>query len=208
MSTYQLTETSYSAFANHTEFICSRADLHEILDLTKSSPHPVTIFDDFSGRRTELEPNAEVEQVLWRLNGDRTPKRSKKSGPGRPKLGVQSREISLLPRHWDWLAQQSGGASAALRRLVEQARKQFPAREAARQALDAIAMIMTVLAGDEPGYEEASRSLYAGRFDETLELIEPWLNSKYFQRLVSRAEDLRRLADLESAEPECSVRKS
>ena len=44
-------------------------------------------------------------------------------GPGRPKLGVVAREITLLPRHWDWLAQQTGGASVAIRKLVEEARR-------------------------------------------------------------------------------------
>ena len=82
-----------------------------------------------------------------------------KPARGRPKLGVTAREVTLLPRHWDWLAQQPGGASAALRRLVEAARKTSEADPRAAQA--AIHRAMTTLAGDLPGYEEALRALYA-----------------------------------------------
>lgn len=201
MSTQSIpTKTSYTAFANHTDLIQSSSNLKELVAAVLKKSCEVTIFDDFTGRRTELEPDADPEQVLQRLTGSRPSSPTKRSGPGRPKLGVRSKEISLLPRHWEWLSRQSGGASATLRRLVEQARKQFPARDAARQATEATGSIMTVLAGDEAGYEEASRTLYAGHFSETLKIVEGWHLQAYFERLIQRAQDLHRLAETEAAQ--------
>ena len=84
-------------------------------------------------------------------------------GPGRPRLGVVAREVTLLPRHWDWLNDQPGGASAALRRLVDQARKANAGRDRIRRAQEATYRFMSAMAGDEPGFEEATRALFAGR---------------------------------------------
>lgn len=81
-------------------------------------------------------------------------------GPGRPKLGVVSREISLLPRHWEWLATQSGGASATIRLLVEEARKKSSNISNIKQLQERAYQVMSVLAGDLQGYEEALRALY------------------------------------------------
>ena len=80
---------------------------------------------------------------------------------GRPKLGVVAREVTLLPRHWEWLGQQRGGASAALRRLVDEARNASAARDQARQAKEASYRFMSAIGGDLPGFEEASRALFA-----------------------------------------------
>ena len=94
--------------------------------------------------------------------------------PGRPKLGVVAREVTLLPRHWDWLASQPGGASVALRKLVEQARVANQGRDHRRQAQEAAYRFLSAMAGNEPGFEEAIRALFADkpkRFDET---VEPW----------------------------------
>ena len=82
-------------------------------------------------------------------------------GRGRPKLGVVAREVTLLPRHWEWLAAQPGSASVTLRRLVEDARKSGGAKQRARAARDAAYAFMHALAGDFPGFEEAIRALYA-----------------------------------------------
>ena len=82
--------------------------------------------------------------------------------PGRPKLGVVAREVTLLPRHWEWLAAQPGGASVTLRKLVEQARKDGSAGETARKARDTTYRFAVAMAGNEPGFEEAMRALYAG----------------------------------------------
>ncbi len=82
-------------------------------------------------------------------------------GRGRPKLGVVAREVTLLPRHWDWLGSQPGGASVALRRLVEAARRANQATDTKRQAQESAYRFITALAGDLPDYEEAVRMLFA-----------------------------------------------
>jgi uncharacterized protein len=96
------------------------------------------------------------EQIDLDLRATPPPRR----GPGRPKLGVVAREVTLLPRHWDWLNAQPGGASVALRKLVEDARKNPEARQ--RQRRDALYRFTSAMAGDAPGFEEAARALFAG----------------------------------------------
>lgn len=80
---------------------------------------------------------------------------------GRPKLGVVAREVTLLPRHWQWLSEQRGGASAALRRLVDDARNANASRDQARHAKEASYRFMSAIGGDLAGFEEASRALFA-----------------------------------------------
>jgi uncharacterized protein len=141
---------------------------------------PVIIFDDVTGESIEVDFRGTAEDVLRRLkerpsegaldqpDGD-TPRRV-----GRPKLGVVAREVTLLPRHWDWLNSQPGGASVALRKLVEEARHVNQGRDRVRQSQEAAYRFMSVLAGNQPGFEEATRALFAAnpaRFDE---LVEPW----------------------------------
>jgi hypothetical protein len=93
-------------------------------------------------------------------------------GPGRPKLGVVSREISLLPRHWDWLEAQPSGASAAIRRLVEQARHE-PV-DPVRKRREATGRFLTAMAGNLPGYEEVTRALWAGYTARFSALMQDW----------------------------------
>ncbi|MBY6153628.1 DUF2239 family protein [Vannielia litorea] len=106
------------------------------------------VFSDLTGRETDLDLSAPPAPPA-----DAPPR-----GRGRPKLGVRAKEVTLLPRHWEWLASQRGGASATLRRLVEEAIRQ--PNPAARR--DAAYAFCTAIAGDLPGYEEAMRALYAG----------------------------------------------
>lgn len=113
------------------------------------------VFDDASGRQVDFDLRGTESQVLARALPEQ------RSGPGRPRLGVVSREISLLPRHWEWLEQQPSGASAALRRLVDEARRREQGRQRVRLALDAAARFMSAMAGDLAGFEEATRALYA-----------------------------------------------
>lgn len=97
-----------------------------------------------------------------------------KSGPGRPKLGVVAREVTLLPRHWAWLASQPGGASVALRKLVEQARREGLEQDGRRLSQEASYRFMSAMAGSLEGFEEAARALFAAdhaRFDD---LISVW----------------------------------
>jgi hypothetical protein len=85
--------------------------------------------------------------------------------PGRPKLGVVPREVTLLPRHWDWLNDQPGGASVTLRRLVEDARRLSDGKDRVRVSQDAAYRFMSAMAGDHPGFEEAARALFAGNLE-------------------------------------------
>ncbi|MEY4964489.1 MAG: hypothetical protein RL274_72 [Pseudomonadota bacterium] len=117
------------------------------------------IFDQASGRVVDIDPR-------FPPSDEDGPK------PGRPKLGVVPREVTLLPRHWDWLATQPGGASVALRKLVEEASRN-PAAQL-RQRRDAAYRFATALVGNAPGYEEAIRALYAGQRDEFAAHIEAW----------------------------------
>jgi uncharacterized protein len=96
------------------------------------------------------------------------------AGPGRPRLGVVAREVTLLPRHWDWLKAQPGGASVALRKLVEVARKQSSAADDARISQAALYKFMSSMAGNLANFEEASRALFAFDKHRFFQLIEKW----------------------------------
>lgn len=109
----------------------------------------VLVFEDATGAQIDLD----VRET------DETGSEAAR-GRGRPRLGVTPREVTLLPRHWDWLAQQPGGASVALRRLVEEASRSPVERR--RVATKASYAFMHAIAGDRPGFEEALRSLFAG----------------------------------------------
>jgi hypothetical protein len=95
-------------------------------------------------------------------------------GVGRPRLGVVAREVTLLPRHWAWLAQQPGGASAALRRLVDEARRSHAERDSRRAATERAYRFMSALAGGLPGFEEAARALFAHDGEAFARRIESW----------------------------------
>ena len=113
-----------------------------------------------------------------------------KPARGRPRLGVTAREVTLLPRHWDWLATQPGGASAALRRLVDQARRDSGGADAIRQAQEATYRVMTTLAGDFPDYEEATRALFANDRQRFAQLTAGWPGDigDYIRELNVRAD--------------------
>jgi hypothetical protein len=138
---------------------------------------PIIIFDDASGRPIDLDLRGTEREIVARLpqpaldpeTREDHPAASEPRGRGRPKLGVVAREVTLLPRHWDWLATQPGGASVALRKLVEEARRTSGDRDRSRTARDAAYHFMSTMAGDLPGFEEASRALFAGdrlRFEQ------------------------------------------
>jgi len=125
----------------------------------------VLVFDDGLGKVVDLDLRGSRDDVLQRLGGGAkalAADEGAKAGRGRPRLGVVAREVTLLPRHWDWLSAQPGGASQALRRLVEQARAADVGRSAQRAATDAAYRFMAAMAGDLPGFEVASRALFAG----------------------------------------------
>jgi uncharacterized protein len=130
----------------------------------------VLVFDNTRGSVVDLDLRGDAAAVRRRYASARTDDTkaeagegpAAKRGRGRTRLGVVSREVTLLPRHWDWLATQPGGASAALRRLVEDARRARRDTDAARAAREAAYRVMSALGGDLPNFEEASRALFAG----------------------------------------------
>jgi hypothetical protein len=135
---------------------------------------PVLIFDDATSELIEMDFRGTAEDVLRRLQGTASanaPDKESPRGPGRPKLGVVGREVTLLPRHWDWLNSQPGGASVALRKLVEEARRANAGKDRVRRSQESAYKFMTALGGNLPGFEEATRALFAGnreRFDEQI----------------------------------------
>jgi uncharacterized protein len=135
----------------------------------------VMIFDDATSESIEVDFRGSAEDVLQRLaQADGNQAVEGPRGPGRPKLGVVAREITLLPRHWDWLSAQPGGASVALRKLVEEARRANGGKDRVRQSQEAAYRFMSVMAGNRPGFEEATRALFAGHRDRFDQLIAPW----------------------------------
>ena len=135
------------------------------------------IFDDQSGRLVDFDLSGEKEDVLDRLAAlmrESAGDAEKKSGPGRPKLGVVSREVTLLPRHWEWLDRQTDSASAVLRRLVEAASRGEIPSERMREAKDAAYRFMSAIAGNYAGFEEAARALYAGNKERFDAIIAGW----------------------------------
>lgn len=142
------------------------------------------IFEDQTGRQVDFDLRGTLDEVLARA----VPARSR-SGPGRPKLGVIAREVSLLPRHWEWLEQQPNGASAALRRLVDQARNTEPAEQRKRLAVEAAGRFVSAMAGNLPHYEEATRALYSRNGERFEELVRDWPRDVrvHAQRLASEA---------------------
>ncbi|MCX7294276.1 DUF2239 family protein [Janthinobacterium sp.] len=150
---------------------------HTLKELVTRDPDAqILIFDDASGSQVDLNLHGSLADVLQRLpraaapvQADAPPRTA-----GRPKLGVVAREITLLPRHWEWLATQPGGASVALRKLVEHAQRGNKTHDEQRQAREAAYKVMNALAGDAPGFEEASRALFAGKQPAFLACVQEW----------------------------------
>ena len=128
---------------------------------------PVLAFDEATGRVIDIDIRGTNDEVIARLRPV-----AEVRGPGRPKLGVVARAVTLLPRHWDWLNAQPGGASVTLRKLVEDARRGGKAE--VRAAQEAAYRFMSAMAGDYPGFEEASRALFANDRARFAEQIAAW----------------------------------
>jgi hypothetical protein len=133
-----------------------------------SPDQPILVFDLATSAPIDLDLRGSVEEVLARLpchgGGPQTtaaPTDAERRGPGRPRLGVVAREVTLLPRHWDWLGSQPGGASVAIRKLVEQARNVQAGKDRIRLATEAVYRFAHAMAGDRPHYEDAMRALFA-----------------------------------------------
>lgn len=177
----QATAVSFTAFSGHHRLASGR--LAEVALAVKiasagATAPPIMIFDDSTGRSIDLDLRGSHREIVARLTPPaEIPEAdavAQPRGRGRPKLGVVAREVTLLPRHWEWLSAQPGGASVALRKLVEDARRMHADRDRLRAARDAAYHFMSAMAGDLPGFEEASRALFAAdraRFDA---LIAGW----------------------------------
>lgn len=151
------------------------------LAFERGDTKPILIFDDSTGRSIDVDTRGSEEEVLARYAPTSIRGEDKSDaglvvsrGRGRPKLGVVAREVTLLPRHWDWLASQPGGPSAALRRLVEEARRTHGERDKARARQERAFHFMSAMAGDMPGFEEATRALFANDPAKFAELIAGW----------------------------------
>jgi uncharacterized protein len=132
--------------------------------LARPIAEPISIFSDMTGRAVDLDLRGSDSEVLARLADAEPPSAPQEAGPrsrGRPKLGVVAREVTLLPRHWDWLNAQPGGASVALRKLVDEARRASGEGDRRRAARDAAYHFMSAMAGNLANFEEASRALFA-----------------------------------------------
>lgn len=138
--------------------------------LQRDGLQTVLAFDDRTGRQIDFDLRGTDQEIAARLD---TPTGGEvRRSPGRPKLGVVAREVTLLPRHWEWLADQPGGASVTLRKLVDTARGSD--NGSVRQAQQAADRFMSAMLGNQPGYEEAARALYAGDRGRFHDLTETW----------------------------------
>jgi hypothetical protein len=188
-----------AAPATYTAFVGSRrvsaGSLREVALALKSvvdagERQPPLIFDNSTGQVVDVDVRGTDTEVMARLtaadpfesdDGSDTgegasPYREAAAvrGRGRPKLGVVAREVTLLPRHWEWLATQPGGASAAVRRLVDAARQASAEPDRIRQAKESTYRFMSAIGGNEAGFEEATRALFAGQPARFVDMTETW----------------------------------
>ena len=167
--------------------------------LKRGEKAPVLIFDDVTSEQIELDFRGSTADLLARIdalptnesptddtviNTDDSPR-----GRGRPRLGVVAREVTLLPRHWEWLGTQPGGASVALRKLVEEAKRANKGKDDVRQAQESAYRFLSALAGNLPGFEEATRALFKNDATRFEELIAHWPNAvrQHASKLAARS---------------------
>ncbi|VVE65594.1 hypothetical protein PAN31117_01922 [Pandoraea anapnoica] len=144
----------------------------------------VLIFDNLTGDTRDVDTRGSAADIRARypaavtgspVNADSAPEPDDApKGRGRPKLGVVAREVTLLPRHWDWLSEQRGGASVALRKLIDEARRTNAERDMQRRAQERSYSFMSTMAGDLAHFEEASRALFANDLDALAQRIVEW----------------------------------
>lgn len=180
-----MVQTSCTAFEGYRRI--ASGDLAHVAAKTKAvidrgAKAPIIIFDDQSSEPVELDFRGTVDDVLRKLpaqpavreDSDTVQQPDGPRGPGRPRLGVVAREVTLLPRHWEWLNGQPGGASVALRKLVEEARRANEGKDRLRRLQESAYRFMSALAGNLPGFEEASRALFACNAKKLDECTREW----------------------------------
>lgn len=191
-----LAPTTFTAFSGQRRI--ASGSLEEVAlavkDWLDGGRDSVLVFDDRSGQQVDLDLRGTPDEALARLEqhpwlATQREKDERRTGPGRPKLGVTSREVSLLPRHWDWLNEQPGGASSTLRKLVEERMKASSGRDRARKAHEAASKFAWVMGGNLPGFEEASRALSRKDYGRLDVLTEAWPEDirDHLKTLVTRA---------------------
>src|SRR3569623_124195 len=151
----------------------------------------ILIFDDASGREVDFDLRGSDADIADRVARQFAAPAEAARPAGRPKLGVGSREVTLLPRHWEWLAAQQGGASVTLRKLIEDARRKTAAKDEARERQESVHRFLSAIAGDKPHYEDALRALYAHDGARFHTLIADWPTDvrRHVERLASELFD-------------------
>ncbi|MDD4913059.1 MAG: DUF2239 family protein [Sideroxydans sp.] len=180
---------SYTTFDGHKRIASGSLQTNALAvkhAMASFEPGPLLIFCDQTGRVVDIDTRGSDAEMLARLHSEEGSSQENSSAPtnssepdeprgrGRPKLGVVAREVTLLPRHWDWLASQPGGASVTLRKLVEEARRVNVDQDRQRQASECAYHFMAAMAGDLAGFEEASRALFANDAAKFRQQIEGW----------------------------------
>ena len=154
------------AFAGETRIAKgAAAEVARAAKLAIQGGESVLVFDARTSRPVDFDFRGSPDEVARRAAKAYRAEPAAEEEPrgrGRPRLGVVGREVTLLPRHWEWLAAQPGGASVALRKLVEAARKSNAKEDAVRAAQESAYRFMSAMAGDAAHFEEASRALFAG----------------------------------------------
>jgi hypothetical protein len=171
---------SYTSFQGHRRLASGAPHVVALavkLAAERDHARPVLVFDDSTGRSIDLDTRGSDEDVLARYGAAAARDVEAIEAPrgrGRPKLGVVAREVTLLPRHWEWLESQPGGPSVTLRKLVEEARRTHGERDRTRGAQERAYHFMSAMAGDMPGFEEATRVLFANDRTAFSALIAAW----------------------------------
>jgi uncharacterized protein len=176
------TPNSYTSFNGHRRLTSGPLQAIALAvkrALEAGADGPVLIFDDATGRSIDIDTRGSDAEVTARFAHAAAPEDRGEAdagprGRGRPKLGVVPREVTLLPRHWEWLAQQPGGASVALRKLVEEARRAQGGPDQRRRMQERAYHFITAMAGDLPGFEEATRALFANDRARFSKLTASW----------------------------------
>lgn len=164
---------SFTAFSGLQ--LLAHGPLADVALAARDAPDAVLVFDDSTGRVVDLDLRGSADEIVSRLAALSPPQVAQAPRQrGRPKLGVVPREVTLLPRHWDWLSAQPGGASASLRRLVDEARRSAAGRTERRAAQERAYHALAALAGDLPRFEEASRALFADDLARLEQQMQGW----------------------------------
>lgn len=158
---------------------------------TKNANATLLIFNDSTGKILDINFNGSADQIYQSVILTYPELELKPKTRGRPKLGVVAKEITLLPRHWEWLAEQRGGASATLRRLIDQARKATLAESQQRKMHERTYQFLNAIAGNLPNYEECLRALFANDLVTFKKYLTEWPKDiqAYAEQLITQIDD-------------------